>query len=398
MDIPSLPIRFPLGTEGPFYRLQIALRLAAQDRPRVARRVLAALAITWLPLALLSAWQGESGNAGPDTGLATSLFSHIATYARFFATVPLLIVAENAVRPHLERAFEQAVTSGVVPPAQQERFFEMLLDALRWRESKVAEAAILVLAFLASHIAIAVATAGHHATWIHAGPALTWAGVWYAYVSLPLLQFLIFRWLYRLVIWWRVMHGLSRLDLNIQPAHPDQRGGLAFIGDSVQAFAILAFAFSAAAAGAVADFVVTEGAPITELKGFIAGAALFILFVFLAPLGFFFGSLFRAKDEALLRYEGLAERFWQAFERKWLHAAPATPAPDGIAEPDFSALTDLGALVKTVREMKTLPLTREGVMPLAMAIIVPFLPVATMAIPLRELLTGILHVFLGRVE
>ncbi|MDD1649999.1 MAG: hypothetical protein LUO80_06350, partial [Methylococcaceae bacterium] len=205
-------------------------------------------------------------------------------------------------------------------------------------------------------------------------------------------------WLYRLFIWWRVMYGLSRFDLNIQPAHPDQRGGLAFIGDSVQAFAILAFAFSAAAAGAVADYVVTEGAPISELKGFIAGAALFILFLHLAPLGFFCGSLFRAKDEALLRYEGLAERFWQAFERKWLHSAPSMPAPDRIAEPDFSALSDLGALVKTVREMKTIPITKEGLMPLIVAIIVPFLPVATMAVPLRELLIGIIHVFLGRAE
>lgn len=395
MSHESKPIEFPLGTEGPFYRLQLALRFAAEDRPNLGRRAIAAWSMTWLPLALLWWWQ-EVAISG--SGAAASLFTHLATYARFFVTLPLLIVAENAVRPNLEHAFEQAITSGVVPPSQYEQFVELLMRGLRARESKLAEAVLLGLAFVASHIAVSVAASEHHASWIHTGPTLTWAGIWYAYVSLPLLQFMIFRWLYRLSIWWRVMYGLSRFDLSIQPGHPDQRGGLAFLGDSVQAFSILAFALSAAAAGAVADFVLSEGAPVTELKGFITGAVVFILLLFLGPLAFFFGPLYRAKDEALLRYEGLAERFWQAFERKCLGTDASPRGPSQIADPDFSALSDLGSLVKTVRELKTLPVTKEGLMPLLMAIVLPFVPVLAMVFPLQELLSGVVHVFLGRAE
>ncbi|MCU0736531.1 MAG: hypothetical protein MUF20_13620 [Methylotetracoccus sp.] len=389
------PIEFPLGAEGPFHRLQVALRLIAEDRPHLMRRLIVALAVTWLPLALLWWWQGVSVSG---SGRAASLFTHIVTYARFFVTLPLLIAAENAVRPSLEHAFAQAITAGMVPPSRYEQFVELLMRALRSRESKLAEALALGLAFLASQIAVSVATSEHHASWIHTGPALTWAGMWFTYVSLPLLQFMMFRWLYRLSIWWRVMYGLSRLDLSIQPGHPDLRGGLAFLGDSVQAFAILALAFGAAAAGSVADYVLSEGASITELKGFIAGAVLCILLLFLGPLAFFFGPAYRAKDEALLRYEGLAERHWQAFDKKWVGADASPRGPGQIAEPDFSALADLGSLVKTVREMKTLPLTKEGVLPLVVAIIMPFLPVLAMAFPLQELLAGVFHVFLGRAE
>jgi len=389
------PIEFPLGTEGPFYRLQLALRLVAEERPNVGRRVVAALGIAWLPLALLS-WGQNLPLSGSEP--AASLVTHIATYARFFVTLPLLIVAEKAVRPYLEHAFEHAITAGVVPPFRYEQFVDLLVRGLQSRESKTAEAAVLGLAFVSSHLAIMMATAEHHVSWIHAGPTLTWAGNWYAYVSLPLLQFMIFRWLYRLSIWWRVMYGLSRLDLSIQPGHPDQHGGLAFLGDSVQAFAILALAFSATAAGSVADYVVSEGAPLLELKGFIAGAVLFILLLFLGPLAFFFGPLYRAKDEALLRYEGLADRFWQAFDRKWAGVDAAPLPPGQIAEPDISALSDLGTLVKGVREMKTVPFTKEGVLPLVMAIALPFLPVLAMAFPLDELLSGVIHVFLGRAE
>ncbi len=398
MQTPTSPIRFPLGTEGPFYRLQLVLRLAAEDRPNVIRRASAVLGITWVPLALLWVGQGVPEPSGAEHMPAESVFTHVATYARFFVTVPLLILAENAIRPVLESTLQQAVIREVVPPSRQGAFFELLLAALEWRKSRRAEVVILCLAYLASQLAMSVVITEQHTSWMHTGTLLTWAGAWYAYVSLPLLQFLIFRWLYRLFIWWRVLYGISRLGLNIQPAHPDERGGLAFVGDSIQAFGILAFAFSATASGAVADFIVNEAAPITELKGSIAGAAVFILLLFLAPLGVFVKPLYQAKDEALLRYEGLAERFWQAFDRKWLEVPPAKPTSDQIAEPDFSALCDLGVVVKAVREMKTLPLTREGVLPLLLAIVIPFLPIVFVAFPLQELLSGVLQVFLGRAE
>lgn len=397
MHPPNSPIQFPLGTEGPFYRLQLILRLAAEDRPNVIRRAVAVLAITWLPLAFLWIAQGVPA-PGAEPIPAESLFTHFATYARFFVTVPLLIIAENAIRPPLESTLQQAVIRKVVPPSRQEAFFELLLVALEWRKSRWAEAVMLCLAYLVAHLAMSVLVTEQHASWMHIGTQLTWAGGWYAYVSLPLLQFQIFRWFYRLFIWWRVLFGMSRLGLNIHPAHPDERGGLAFIGDSIQAFSILAFAFSATASGAVADFIVNESAPLAELKGFIAGAAIFILLLFLAPLGFFVKPLYEAKDEALLRYEGLAERFWQAFDCKWLAVPSTRLTAEQIAEPDFSSITDLGAVVKAVREMKTFPLTREGLLPLVMAIAIPFLPILLVAFPLQELLSGVLHVFLGGAE
>lgn len=398
MHTPPPSIQFPLGTEGPFYRLQLALRLAAEDRPNVIRRAAAMLGITWLPLALLWIIQGVPEASGADHLPAESLFTHVATYARFFVTVPLLIVAENAVRPLLESTLQQAVIREVVPPARQGAFFELLLAALEWRKSRRAEAVMLCLAYLAAHLAMAILVTEQHASWMHGGGRLTWAGAWYAYISLPLLQFLIFRWLYRLIIWWRVLYRMSRLGLNIQPAHPDGRGGLAFIGDSIQAFGILAFAFGATASGAVADFIFNESAPLTELKGFIAGAAIFILLLFIGPLGFFIKPLYEAKDEALLRYEGLAEKFWQAFDRKWLEAPLARPTADQIAQSDFSALDDLGSVVKAVREMKTFPLTHDGLLPLVLAIAIPFLPILLVAFPVQELLSGVLHVFMGRAE
>ena len=386
---------FPLGTEGPFFKLQVALRLANGDPPPIARRVLAGILISWVPLLILCLIQPDARLDEAGVNATSSLLTHISVYARFFVTLPLLIYAENAVRPQLEQALRQAVVTGLIPPDRQAAFADLLITALKWRESRLAETVMIALAYLVGHFAIDILTARLHSNWTHVEGTLTWAGVWYAYVSTPLLQFMGLRWVYRLLIWWRVMRGMARLNLAIKPAHPDQRGGLAFLGDSIEAFAILAFAFSATAAGAVADFVVNAGADMLELKGTIGGAALIILVMFISPLLFFFSPMLRAKEHALLAYEGLAERYFLAFDRKWLASRSGTPEPPNLAEADFSGATDLISLVKGVREMKYLPVTKEGLLPLVIAVILPFLPLIAVAMPVQELLGNVLKLLVG---
>jgi hypothetical protein len=254
---------------------------------------------------------------------------------------------------------------------------------------------MVALAYLVAYFAADILATRLHSNWTHIDGSLTWAGIWYAFVSTPLLQFMGLRWIYRLLIWWRVMNGMAKLDLAIKPAHPDQRGGLGFIGDSIQAFAVLAFAFSATAAGAVADFVVNAGADMMELKGTIMVAAMVILALFVSPLLWFSPPMTRAKEEALLAYEGLAERYLLTFDRKWVEPPPRAPEPHELAEADFSGATDLISLVKGVREMKVFPATKEGLLPLVIAIVLPFLPVIVVAMPVQDLLGNALKLLVG---
>ena len=389
------PFAFPLGTEGPFFKLQVALKLANGDPPPIARRIAAVILVSWVPLLILCLVQPTTLLEAAGIDATTSLLTHISVYARFFVTLPLLIYAENAVRPRLEQALRQAVVTGLIPPEKHSAFADLLIQALKCRESKNAEMVMVILAYLAGHFAIDILTARLHSNWTHVEGTLTWAGIWYAYVSTPLLQFMALRWVYRLLIWWRVMHGMTKLDPAIKPAHPDERGGLAFLGDAMEAFATLAFAFSASAAGAVADFVVNSGADMLELKGTIAGAAVIILVLFISPLLFFFRPMLRAKDEALLAYEGLAERYFLHFDRKWLTSGSETPQPLSLAEADFSGATDLIALVKGVREMKYLPLTKEGLLPLVIAVVLPFLPLIAVAMPVQDLVGNVLKLLMG---
>ena len=52
------------------------------------------------------------------------------------------------------------------------------------------------------------------------------AGWWLGVVSLPVFQFLLLRWYFRIFVWARFLWQVSRIDLQLLTAHPDRSGGL----------------------------------------------------------------------------------------------------------------------------------------------------------------------------
>lgn len=57
--------------------------------------------------------------------------------------------------------------------------------------------------------------------------------------------------------------------------------------------------------------------------------------------------------------------------------------------------TDLVSLVKEVQEMRVYPVTKEGLLPLVIAIVLPFLRVIVVAMPLQDLLGNVLKLLVG---
>ena len=65
---------------------------------------------------------------------------------------------------------------------------------------------------------------------------LSLAGWWHALVSVPIFQFLLVRWYFRMFIWARFLWQVSRIELRLVPTHPDRVGGLGFLANIVYAF------------------------------------------------------------------------------------------------------------------------------------------------------------------
>jgi hypothetical protein len=91
-------------------------------------------------------------------------------------------------------------------------------------------------------------------------------------------------------------------------------------------------------------------------------------------------------------YSALAERYVNEFDRKWLGADPA-PGESLLGTADIQSLADLSNSVSIVRDMRLVPVSPSIVKSLAVAALLPLLPLVLFKYPLADLLTK----FFGRL-
>jgi hypothetical protein len=224
------------------------------------------------------------------------------------------------------------------------------------------------------------------------GAKLSLAGMWFAYVSLPLFQFLLLRWFFRLFIWIRFLWQVSRIELSLIPTHPDRVGGLGFLANMVHAFAVLAVAHGALLAGTLANRIFFLGATLPQFKVEVGVLVVFLLLVVLGPLLVFAPQLAQAKRQGLREYGALAERYVREFDVKWLRGGAPTEEPF-VGSADIQSLADLTNSYEVVRTMQLAPITRDAILRLAVAALAPMVPLLLTMMPFEELvktLVGIL--------
>jgi hypothetical protein len=146
-------------------------------------------------------------------------------------------------------------------------------------------------------------------------------------------------------------------------------------------------------AGFIANHVVHAGIPLIVYLYPIGGLVIFIILLFSSPLLAFSRKLLRARRHGVFVYGALATAEGRQFEKKWIDRA------DGLDEsvleaPDFSATTDLYQVVTNVYATGTIPLDLRDLAPLATATLLPFAPVALMAVPLEVLLQQLANLLL----
>jgi hypothetical protein len=223
------------------------------------------------------------------------------------------------------------------------------------------------------------------------GLKLSLTGMWYGYVSLPIFQFLMMRWYFRIFIWTRFLWQVSRLDLSLVPTHPDRVGGLGFLSNTVYAFAPLAVAHGGLFAGFIANRIFFLGAALPQFKIEIAVVAVFLLCLVFGPLLLFAPQLAEAKRTGIREYGTLAERYVREFDTKWLRGgAPANEPLVGSG--DIQSLADLSNSFEVVRTMRIAPVTKEALLRLVAATLLPVAPLALTMMPLEDLLKRLIGI------
>ena len=368
---------------GPCDRILRRIGLIRDEESSLGRRILWSVAVTWVPLLALSLLQGRALGPTPQE----SFLLDFAAYARFLVCIPLLIAAESFVGPPLTNAGRTFLRTDLVRPEDRERF-RMAVDRMaRLRELRWAELVILAVAIFGSCNLTLESWYGAKAlTWrVVEGGTISWAGLWYHAFAIPLLQFLMLRWLWRVAIWARFLWDVSRLDLDLVPTHADGAGGLGFLGTAHGFLGIFALAFGAVLASNTAFQIVYEGA---NLKGFETLLLAFLtlcVVLFLGPLALFIPNLERARRDGLRAYGLLIDQYNRAFHEKWAEGSTPNGEPF-LGTPDIQSLADLGSSYDRVKQMKVFPAGRRTLVRIVLMGGAPALLPVLLVVPLEQIL------------
>jgi len=380
------PQDFSLVQGGPLFQLLRRAHLYGDGLTLLQRRVVLFAAVAWLPLLVFSALGGEllGGSA------AIPFLKDVDVYVKFLVVIPLLVIAELVVHQFLRPIVAQFLKQDLIPESARPGFDAAVASALRFRNSVLAE--VLLMAFvygfgvlvLWRHFMV-LNTTTWYATPSAGGSTLTLTGMWYGFVSLPIFQFLVVRWIYRLLIWARLLWQVSRLELTLVPTHPDRAGGLGFLSNVLYAFLPLAVAFGALLAGNLANRILYAGAKLPEFKMQIAAAVIFLVLIFVGPLLVFGGRIAQVKRTGLLEYGALAQRYVRDFDTKWLRGGvEANETP--LGSEDIQSLADLANSFEVIRTMRMAPVAVQDIILVALSVLLPIAPLLLTVMPLEQLL------------
>jgi hypothetical protein len=290
---------------------------------------------------------------------------------------------------------QQFMARGIVPDAARAQFDAAIAAAMRLRNSAAAEVLLIALVYGVGQYFWRTQIAIDKTSWYGVGaegklqPSL--AGWWLGCLSLPLFQFLLLRWYFRLFIWARFLWHVSRIRISLMPLHPDRCGGLGFLGGISTAFAPVLFAQGALLAGVIANRMRYEGEALPDFKLELGALVGVMVFAILGPMLVFVPALTAAKRLGLSEYGILAQRYAREFDVKWLRGGVRSGTPL-VGSSDIQSLADLDNSFAVVRDMQPIPFNLRTIVQLAVITLLPVSPLLLTMIELEVLLARLLQV------
>jgi hypothetical protein len=377
---------FSLVLGGPLFQLWRGMRLSGGHLELIRRRIVVMVCVAWLPLLLLSAIEGHAWGASVKLPFLLDVEQNL----RLLVALPLLIAAELTVHTLMRQGVAQFLVLRLIPDDARSQFDSAVASAMRLRNSRVAELLLLALVYgigvpylWRNYVALDLVS------WygvMDAGklrPSL--AGWWLGCVSVPLLQFLLLRWYFRLFIWTRFLWHVSSIELRLLPTHPDRCGGLSFLKFVRFAFAPLLLAQGVDLAGLIANRILFAGGALPEFLDLIAVTIFFAVLIVIGPLLVFTRRLEAVARAGAREYGELAQRYVRDFDQKWLRGGAAADE-SLLGSEDIESLADMGNSFQVVQQMHWVPFTLRDVIQVALISLLPILPLALTMFSLRDLM------------
>jgi hypothetical protein len=389
-ELRHAPADFSFVLGGPLFQLLRRAHLSDDALSLTHRRLMFISLFCWFPLLVISALEGQAFGGNVAVPFMRDLEAHV----RFLVVTPLLIVSELVVHQRMRFVVEQFLERNLIAADDMPRFDAAIASAFRLRDSVLAEIVLIAFVFVVGILVIwryyiALDTSTWYALSTAEGRTASFAGMWFGYVSLPIFQFLLLRWYFRIFIWGRFLWQVSQIDLQLVPTHPDRAGGLGFLSNTVYAFIPLLLAHGALLAAWISGRIFHLRGSLLDFKIEILTLVVFLLCLVQGPLLVFAPQLAQAKRTGSRAFGAFAERYARAFNEKWLEHG-VQPDDHLLGSADIQSLADLDNSHDVVRGMRISLLSKQAILQLSAAVVAPILPLGLTLVPLDELLTRLL--------
>jgi hypothetical protein len=385
--------QFSLVQGGLVYRFFKWTRLCNDDLQPTAKRIVVISLLAWLPLLLLSMFEGHSN----DT-VGIPFLNDLSAHLRFLVALPCLLAAESVAHEIMRPRIREFLGRHIVRDDDVPKLKAAVDSAHRMRDSVLIEAGLLALVYSFGlwiwSSQIASGTSSWYATPDGTHINLSLAGYWLVLVSVPLFQFFLLRWYVRFFIWFLFLLRVSRLDLNLVATHSDRSGGIGFLAQCVYGFSGVLFAQGTLLSATIAMSVINEGRSVYDFKKETVGSVLVFLAVVLGPLALFSRRMLQAKWNALLVYSSLASKYVEDFDRKWIRGGRDTQSEPLLGTGDIQSLADLTNSYAVLQSMRPVPFELRDALWLAAVTVAPLLPLAFFVFSAEELLRKLIQILI----
>lgn len=377
-----------------FERVLEKVNLKAETPGQALLRGLVLGGLAWIPMAI---WSMASVNIYA-TEPKLNFFYDFAAHAQFLIGIPMLCLGQAVIGRKISRCVSYLGVSGLVDEGDRDKYHKIIRTSQKLANSNLIEILSIPLAYMTfSSWFIGELTDGEstwHALAVNGIDHITFAGLWEGIFAIPLWWFLLYRWIWRIFIWYMTLYKTTRLDLRLRASHPDRMAGLAMVSEVQSAFGILIFGFGCVIASTVLYKVLIEGEAFSSISVWSMPVAYMILgpAAFLAPMLVFTPLLVRLKNESRYRQGLLGALYARGFEQKWLFGEYSFGA-DPLGSGDIQSLADLGNAYDRISALKIIPFDMKNIIKLVSAAFGPMIPIVTKYVSMNGALKKMLDFF-----
>jgi len=367
--------------------INLLLKKLKLDQKRGLLAILVS-SIAWLPLIISTAIDGTL-----YAGTGGAFLKDLAIQGRLLVGILMLILIKDLVYIRIPRVL-QYISEVLIPPNEKEHFIAGALRRAKKSTDSIWSEIILFLAVTIFAISPAETTTlfitqRESHSWLisqkEGNDVLSFAGNWAQYVSIPIFQFLLLRWLWRYIVWLILLFRISKINLILKPTHPDGSGGIGIIILAQRNFLMFFVACGMAISCVMINLLLNKEISFDVLKIEILGYIIFSITLLILPLLFFIRKLIRTKSEGLLELSKAGISLSNKYEEEWVKPMGNEKkiAEDTV---DPSMQVDYSGVYLLLQDLRIIPLRVGDVMIMALALYLPFIPIFFIEFSVVELL------------